>query len=354
MASSVPLDQLIPPPTEINDTHKKYDVAIVCIVLTAITTIIVAARLGARLYTKTFGLDDYATIPSILLYIGWTVLAAYVNLSAGVGKPLQEITIPEFRIWYQGIAASSWLYPPMSTAIRVSIILFYMRVFTQGHKSTMTYLLRGIFALQIVYLVVFMILPAFICSPYYYSWNPIERRQHCNDYYYMYTHITLFAVSLLLDLVLLAFPIYPVSRLHMSVKSRWGVGAIFGLGAAASIAAAYKFAIFVDEMNRFVPTDPKWLDHLMSRYIPGQFDRYGYTFWIPCHLEPTVALMGASLPALNHFFRQVWRPTQMFSSKGSSGNALHSGSEQKGLSSGRSGKFRRINNESQVELSQID
>jgi len=36
-----------------------------------------------------------------LLYIGWTALAAYINLNAGVGKPLWEITVNEYSLWYK-------------------------------------------------------------------------------------------------------------------------------------------------------------------------------------------------------------------------------------------------------------
>lgn len=34
-------------------------------------------------------------------YIGWIVLALYVNFNAGVGKPLWEITVGEFSVWFK-------------------------------------------------------------------------------------------------------------------------------------------------------------------------------------------------------------------------------------------------------------
>lgn len=36
----------------------------------------------------------------------------------------------------------------------------------------------------------------------------------------------------------------------------------------------------------------------MSTLVPPQFDQYGTTFWIPSQVEPSVALIGTSLPAL--------------------------------------------------------
>lgn len=38
----------------------------------------------------------------------------------------------------------------------------------------------------------------------------------------------------------------------------------------------------------------------MSLLVPPQFDTYGVTFWIPSQVEPTVALIGTSLPAMQH------------------------------------------------------
>ena len=40
------------------------------------------------------------------------------------------------------------------------------------------------------------------------------------------------------------------------------------------------------------------LQYEMSTLIPPQFDTYGRTFWIPSQVEPTVALIGTSLPAI--------------------------------------------------------
>jgi hypothetical protein len=43
----------------------------------------------------------------------------------------------------------------------------------------------------------------------------------------------------------------------------------------------------------------------MSRFIAGQWDEYGTTFWIPSQVEPTVALIGTSIPTLRQLFTGV-------------------------------------------------
>ncbi|RYP10039.1 hypothetical protein DL765_008238 [Monosporascus sp. GIB2] len=305
MGSSSPSGELIPPPAERDDTHKVYSIAIACIVLGVLGSVIIGTRLRYRVRTKTIGIDDYAIIPSSVLYIGWTVLTVYSPLAAGVGKPLHEITLAEYTIWFQSIIAATWLYPSMSTGIRVSIILFYYRMFAKGHGMSFTYVIWALLGLQAIYVVVFSILPAFICRPFRYAWLPIERAPYCSSNYWNALVIALYSVSLAFDIILLFFPIIPVSRLQMPLRKRIGVGVMFAFGASASIAASYKLAVYVVDMPRTQTRDPDWLKYLMSRYIPVQFDNYGVTVWIPGQLEPTLALLGASLPAIYPFCKTI-------------------------------------------------
>ncbi|KAI1400389.1 hypothetical protein F4819DRAFT_367943 [Hypoxylon fuscum] len=324
MDPTVPLDQLIPPPTERDDTHKVYSIAIACIILGVLGSAFVCARLWYRLRTKTFGIDDYAIVPSFVLYLGWTVLTVYAVLAAGVDKPLHEITVDEFTIWFQCIIAVTWLYPAMSAAIRVSILLFYYRIFIDGHGRSFKYVIWGLIVLQGLYVVIFSILPGFICRPFRYSWLPLERGPYCSTNYWNAAQVTLYSISLAFDIILVFFPIFPVSKLQMPMKKRIGVGIMFMLGASASIATAYKLAAYVASLPRTETWDPVWFDYLMSRYIPVQFDDYGVTVWIPGQLEPTLALLGSSLPAVYPLFKTLSGRVATIISKTRSSRPLHS------------------------------
>jgi hypothetical protein len=61
-----PFDQLIPPPLEINDTHKDDSVGIAIIVTCVVASLSVFARLGHRFASKNLGADDYAIIPAVV------------------------------------------------------------------------------------------------------------------------------------------------------------------------------------------------------------------------------------------------------------------------------------------------
>ena len=64
MASSQ--QNLLPPPTEIDDTHKVYSIAIACIMLGIIASLIVLWRLAVRLSARAFGPDDWAMVPALV------------------------------------------------------------------------------------------------------------------------------------------------------------------------------------------------------------------------------------------------------------------------------------------------
>lgn len=91
MASSQ--QELLPPPEDIDDTHKVYSIAVCCIVLGIVTSLFVLARVGLRFHARAFGADDYAIIPAL------------------VSHPRLDCRIPvvDHRFSYCMFAGPSWL-----------------------------------------------------------------------------------------------------------------------------------------------------------------------------------------------------------------------------------------------------
>jgi len=298
-ASSDPFAGLIPPPTEINDDHKVYSIAAGCIVMCVAASGTAMWRLYLRLASRKFGLDDYAMTFALLCYLTWCGLAIYINLHAGVGKPLWELTLGEIQLWYQGIVACNFLYPVMSTSIRVSLLLFYRRIFVNPATNAIYVWTINIFlALQLIYMIVFCAVPVLVCPHISQASDPLTSAMYCNPWIYVNETISLYTVSLGFDLALLTLPIFPIASLRMPTKKRAGVLLLFLLGFTASMAAAWKLGIYTWELNRLYDIDQRWYNFKMSRLIPPQFDSYGVTFWIPSMLEPTLAIICASLPGL--------------------------------------------------------
>ncbi|KAK8024539.1 hypothetical protein PG993_012605 [Apiospora rasikravindrae] len=317
---------LIPPPTDINDSNQDETIAIVVIFLGVLTFCVVACRVVSRWRSRILGIDDYAVVPALLCYLGWTAMSAWYNLHSGIGKPLGDVTYGEFIRFYQGVFVAAWMYPIMSAAIRVSILLFYRRIFAKGNPWY-TKSINALLLLQGVYVIVFEITPGFSCRPFPDAWDPIKRLTSCTDFYIDQT-IALYSVSLAFDIILLVFPIYAVSKLKISLKKRCGVGIIFALGTGGNNTTAPASRLHTSSqfsrMNQKIgnlQTPTVSLSHFAffclihnfatmiltvylpgfnyqaSMYMPPQYNSYGKLFWIPTQVEPTVALIGTSLPA---------------------------------------------------------
>lgn len=63
---TTPFEELIPPPTAVNNTHRDTSIASAIIVLGILTTLIVFARLVQRHMSKNLGPDDYAIVPAVV------------------------------------------------------------------------------------------------------------------------------------------------------------------------------------------------------------------------------------------------------------------------------------------------
>lgn len=203
-----------------------------------------------------------------------------------------------------------WLYPAMSFWIRVSILLFYRRLFSTPGSRFKT-VIHVLLVMQVVYLIVFSILPAFVGHPLHKLWDPLERNQHMNNYYYAYTHFALYATSMVFDAILLFLPtwplwkcwLFPVVDLRLSViadnthcsanatsstaLNRRGFHDGVRVSACqvppqrvspnrlfrATVVAAWKLAINVIEFYRFTRIDPRCTSNTMRSFleIPAPF-----------------------------------------------------------------------------------
>ncbi|KAI1391740.1 uncharacterized protein F4822DRAFT_441030 [Hypoxylon trugodes] len=348
-----PVEKLLPPPTTVNDDHKVYSFGVACIVMGIVGSSSVLSRLFIRYRHGSLGMDDYAMISALVLFLSWMTMASYLCLNAGVGKPLWEITIHEYSMWLQGQMASIWLYPAMSGSIRTSILLFYLRIFGQGDKRSRD-IIRALLVLQGIYIVAFSITPAFVCRDFNQT-SPFVWRDYCSLGYFTIIQTTLYSVSLAFDLILMAFPAYPLWKVQLDRAKKIKAIAIFIVGAAASVVAAYKLGVSIVEWVHVVPPDSPFWKYQLSLYVPGQYDSYGRTFWIPATCEPTIALVGTSLPA----FRQLVSSIKERYYKGmsfrteSSGIYVNSNGEQTKLvdsqTSSRRGQFVMLR-DSNIEL----
>ena len=116
------------------------------------------------------------------------------------------------------------IYGVAVTLIKMSILLFYQRIFTTQQFRQRTNIVG---ALVIIWLLVNNLTSAFQCTPVRKAWE-IEIPGHCFNplSYITGVHTT----NLVLDIVILSLPVSAVWRLQMSLAKRTSVIGIFLLG----------------------------------------------------------------------------------------------------------------------------
>lgn len=116
------------------------------------------------------------------------------------------------------------MYGVAITLIKISILLFYRRIFTTPQFRRRTEIVG---ALVIAWLFVNNLMAAFQCSPIRKAWLPLTPGKCLQP---LNLIVGFQAGNTTLDIVILALPIYAVSKLQMSLAKKISVLAIFLLG----------------------------------------------------------------------------------------------------------------------------
>ncbi|KAL9002717.1 MAG: hypothetical protein Q9188_004370 [Gyalolechia gomerana] len=128
------------------------------------------------------------------------------------------------------------------TLIKVSTLVFYRRVFITGRFHRACNLM---FALTGGWFLTATLGQIFSCKPISDSWTFFTHRSgHCPIGITNF-QLSLAAINMTLDLVIVCMPLFVISRLHMDIKQKWAVGGIFMLGAFCVVASIVRLYYFV-------------------------------------------------------------------------------------------------------------
>lgn len=120
----------------------------------------------------------------------------------------------------------SILYFQIVTAIKVSILLLYRRIFSVDD----TFRLISLLVLAVVgaFWLGTTLATLLNCRPLEYSWIGLSWEQYCFDFNMFW--MTTGAVEVLIDSVILALPVHMVLRLHLSRSRKASIVFVFLLG----------------------------------------------------------------------------------------------------------------------------
>ncbi|KAG9234427.1 hypothetical protein BJ875DRAFT_12886 [Amylocarpus encephaloides] len=272
-------------------SHESRDdeIIIIATVFLIISYIAVGLRLWARSISKAgVKLDDCLNIFALFLSTIFTVITIK-SVEYGTGKPRASVSDEDFSSWFKIAYVSRIIYPLPITAVKLSVLLLYRRLFPVD-SFRLTLKING--AIIIAWMLAVILGSIFSCIPIQNAWLAGTPHARCLDMKIF--QLALGSINILTDIVLVALPLPFVWRLNVPAAQKVQLVALLstgGLVCAVSCVRVY----YVGKMSK-INLDPTW-------------NHSNLTIWTV--VEICMTIVSACLPTLRPLFvNNNWRGSE--------------------------------------------
>ncbi|MCJ1467562.1 hypothetical protein MMC07_006187 [Pseudocyphellaria aurata] len=287
------------------------------IVFGVIDTIAVMLRFYVRKYSGTkIAADDWMIMASLVPAYCMIVSASLWVSKGGAGKHMEELTASELTLLLKYIMPAMITYGLTITAVKISILLLYRRVF---HTPIFKRATLVVGFLCIAWLCGNVFSELFLCSPISAAWDPrLIFSDHCRDFQAFLIGITV--SNLLLDVIILCTPLPMIWDLNLTTRKKLEVTGVFLLGSFTCVSSLIRILSIGNIKDEDFPYT------FLSTYL-----------W--SHIEPATAIWCACLMTYRPLFAGMglWLQTKFGGRKPSSSNQKMVFNSKTSNSSSRSG-----------------
>ncbi|KAL4811646.1 hypothetical protein BDW67DRAFT_171532 [Aspergillus spinulosporus] len=216
----------------------------VTLAMAILCTLVCSLRLYMRRFVvKSFGLDDYLVIVSLILCSGFSALS-YTITYYGLGVHQEDvIERGDLVVWLKIYYAALCSYLIVAAAVKLSLVTFIMRIFPQPYVQRVGY---GIILFIAAFTISGELTLALQCKPVRAFWDKTILTAKC------FSSDTLFAITMyqgvlmfICDVVIIVLPMPAIWKLQMTLKKRLLVLFLFSFGFIACVAALVRFSTLV-------------------------------------------------------------------------------------------------------------
>ncbi|RYP20591.1 hypothetical protein DL767_009416 [Monosporascus sp. MG133] len=260
----------------------------VTVAFTVVTTVVYIFFLISRAFcAERNGLEIWI-LPafSYIFCMGLWTLGFSLVAVGGAGRHMAYwfLTNPDVITTYLEIqTAAEFIYVAACLCPKLSILVLYLRVFTERNVRILTWIVIGV---AIAHAVANIIASFTICQPFEFKWNKTIDG-HCANVMASYRYVSI--PHILTDIAILALPLPSLYQLQISKKRKLGIFLTFAMGGLGIITAIIRFVSFytID-----LESDPTWYTT----------DLFTYTM-----IEPCAYFMCSCFPFLRPLVRVVYR-----------------------------------------------
>ncbi len=198
--------------------------------LAAVSGLFIVLRFSFKLFIAKTALkaDDWLILITMLVGVPDSVINVHGTTANGLGRDVWTLSPDNITAFGRFFFASEILYFTEVSLLKLSLLLFYLRVFP---GPSVRRLLWATVAVDVAIGVVFVLLAVFQCWPIDFFWTRWDgqHRGKCLD-----NNAVAWAnagISIALDIWMLAVPMHQLRGLKLHWKKKVGVGMMFSVGA---------------------------------------------------------------------------------------------------------------------------
>ncbi|RAH83873.1 hypothetical protein BO86DRAFT_308552 [Aspergillus japonicus CBS 114.51] len=217
----------------------------------------------ARFYTRhsqriAYALDDFliviALVRQLIASLGQSALYVVLVEVAGVGYPMScvEQTPEKLVALEKGLYANEIIdFPFVITPAKISILVFYVRIFSTRNFKVAAYIVG---AIVLGHGIGVLLAAIFQCWPIDYTWNKTTGIEggSCFNQQAFYRYVS--PPNILTDVLLLTLPLPYVWKLHTSRGHKLALTGVFLLGGLGTVASILRMTNFFEERATVDPT----------------------------------------------------------------------------------------------------
>ncbi|GKT47400.1 uncharacterized protein ColSpa_07581 [Colletotrichum spaethianum] len=193
------------------------------------TAFFVAVRLLSKaLRLSSWGADDVSLIIGYFFSLSFAI-SKFHGHELGIGRDVWTLTYDEITRFMQVFFAFEVIYTLSISALKASILFFYIRVFSMV-SSTFTIVLWSTQAFNLAFCIAFTIANLAQCHPFSNAWEAWDGNHpgYCINVYAMF--ISHAAINITFDVWLLVLPVTQVLWLNLRKRQKAEIMFMFGLG----------------------------------------------------------------------------------------------------------------------------
>lgn len=160
------------------------------------------------------------------IYVGSLLRRFQSAVHHGYGKNSTDLTQTERLAALKWFFAAQIVYKIVITVNKLSFLCLYLRIFPQRAFRWSCY---GGVGVVTAWGLAYVFLTIFQCEPIASFWDITIKNPKCLDKEGLWMSYAI--INIIFDLLILALPIYPLTRLRLQRAKKIGLLAVFGMGA---------------------------------------------------------------------------------------------------------------------------